>query len=281
MVMGKGGVGKTTIAAAIAVALADRGRAVLLTTTDPAAHLTETLGVEVPGLTVSRIDPQLEARRYREETFAKKGAALDEQGRALLWEELQSPCYDEIAVFQAFSKVVVSARRQFVVLDTAPTGHTLKLLDTAGEFHRQLVPHEPADGRATIITPLMQLRDRERTKVVIVALPETTPVLEAQALQDDLRRAGIEPFAWVINGSLAAAHPTDAILAQRAAAEIPQIRRVTGELAARTVLVPFQADEPVGPARLRQLAATCPSPNRMRRTRFAFPWQHSEFHGTP
>ena len=256
MVMGKGGVGKTTIAAAIAVALADRGRAVLLTTTDPAAHLTETLGVEVPGLTVSRIDPQYEARRYREETFAKKSAALDEQRRALLREELQSPCYDEIAVFQAFSKVVASARRQFVVLDTAPTGHTLKLLDTAGEFHRQIVPHEPADGHAKIITPLMRLRDRERTKVVIVALPETTPVLEAQALQDDLRRAGIEPFAWVINGSLAAAHPADAILAQRAVAEIPQIRRVTGELATRTVLVPFQADEPVGPVRLRQLAAT-------------------------
>jgi arsenite-transporting ATPase len=256
IVMGKGGVGKTTIAASIAVALADRGRPVLLTTTDPAAHVAETLPVAVPGLSVSRIDPVAEARRYRDDTFASKARGLDEERRALLHEELQSPCYDEIAFFVAFSKIVVRAKRELVVVDTAPTGHTLRLLDTAGSYHRQLVPHEPKPGEPRFVTPLMILRDRDITKVLIVTLAETTPVLEAQALQEDLRRAGIEPFAWVINASLLAAQATDPILQQRANAEAPLIRRVAADLAERVALVPFQATEPIGPSRLREVAAT-------------------------
>ena len=253
MVMGKGGVGKTTIAASIAIALADRGHPVLLTTTDPAAHLAETLGSEVSGLTVSRIDPVAEAKRYREETFARKAPALDPDARALLHEELQSPCYDEIAVFVAFSRIVMRARRELVVVDTAPTGHTVRLLDTAGSFHRQLVPREPRPGDARIVTPLMMLRDPELTRVLIVTLPETTPVREAEALQSDLRQAGIEPFAWVINASLLAARPTDPVLRQRASAEGALIRRVTGDLAHRVALVPFQVRELTGAARLREL----------------------------
>lgn len=254
MVMGKGGVGKTTIAAAIATALADRGRPVLLTTTDPAAHVTETLAAAIPRLTVSRIDPIAEARRYRDETYASKAPGLDAEHRALLHEELQSPCYDEIAVFVAFSKIVVRAKRELVVVDTAPTGHTLRLLDTAGSYHRQLVPHEPKPGQPRFVTPLMILRDPDVTKVVIVTLAETTPVLEAQALQDDLRKAGIEPFAWVINASLLAAQVTDPVLQQRANAEAPLIRRVATDLAERVALVPFQVSEPTGPARLREIA---------------------------
>lgn len=258
MVMGKGGVGKTTIAASIAVALADRGRPVLLTTTDPAAHLTETLAVAIPGLSVSRIDPVAEARRYRDETYASKAPGLDAEHRALLHEELQSPCYDEIAFFVAFSKIVVRAKRELVVVDTAPTGHTLRLLDTAGSYHRQLVPHEPEPGRPKVVTPLMILRDSDLTKVLIVTLPETTPVLEAQALQEDLRQAGIEPFAWVINASLLAAHPTDPVLQQRASAEVALVRKVTADLAQRVAFVPFQVSEPTGPVRLRELVG----PNR-------------------
>jgi arsenite-transporting ATPase len=260
MVMGKGGVGKTTIAATIAVALADRGRPVLLTTTDPAAHLTETLGVEVPGLSVSRIDPAVEGRRYRDKTFANRSAGLDADQRALVYEELQSPCYDEIAVFVAFSQIVFRAKRELVVVDTAPTGHTIRLLDAAGSFHRQLVPHEPTAGQGKVVTPLMMLRDADLTKVLIVTLPETTPVLEAQALQEDVRRAGIEPFAWIINGSLLAAHPTDPVLRQRANAEAVLIRRVSDGLARRVALVPFQVSDLSGPARLRELAALDWSP---------------------
>jgi arsenite-transporting ATPase len=255
MVMGKGGVGKTTIAASIAVALADRGRPVHLTTTDPAAHLGETLAAAIPGLSVSRIDPVAEARRYRDGTYASKAPGLDAEHRALLHEELQSPCYDEIAFFVAFSKIVVRAKRELVVVDTAPTGHTLRLLDTAGSYHRQLVPHEPKPGQPRFVTPLMILRDPDVTKVLIVTLAETTPVLEARALQEDLRRAGIEPFAWVINASLFAAQATDPVLQQRANAEVPLIRRVAADLARRVAVVPFQATEPIGPSRLREVAA--------------------------
>ena len=254
MVMGKGGVGKTTIAATIALALADRGRPVLLTTTDPAAHLVDTPGVDVPGLTVSRIDPEAEARQYREKAFANRSQGLDAEHRALVYEELQSPCYDEIAVFVAFSKIVFRAKRELVVVDTAPTGHTLRLLDAAGSFHRQLVPDEPTRGQPNVVTPLMMLRDADLTKVLVVTLPETTPVLEAQALQEDVRRAGIEPFAWVINASLWAARPTDPVLRQRADAEVALIRRVANDLARRVALVPFQVGDASGTARLRELA---------------------------
>jgi len=244
MVMGKGGVGKTTVAAAVAVALAHRGKAVHLTTTDPAQHLVETLPERVPNLEVSRIDPKEEVRLYRERMLEAAKATKAPEQLALLAEELQSPCYEEVAVFQAFSRAVMGGRTGFMVIDTAPTGHTLLLLDTAGAYHRQLTQNAPAG--VPVHTPLMRLQDSAYTKIVIVTLPETTPVLEAGQLQNDLRRAGIEPYAWVINASLAAAKPTDPLLRSRAAAELPQITKVKDNLAQRVVLVPFQAQEPVG-----------------------------------
>ena len=254
MVMGKGGVGKTTVAAAVAVSLAKRGMPVHLTTTDPAQHIWETLQSEVPGLRVSYIDPKREVRQYRERMLELARATLSADKLALFEEELQSPCYEEVAVFQAFSRIVMGARRELVVLDTAPTGHTLLLLDTAGSYHRQ-VTQQAGVNSARIRTPLMLLQDPDYTKVLIVALPETTPVLEASALQEDLRRAQIEPFAWVINGSLAAAQLRDPVLRARAAAEVPQIRKVKELFAKRVALIPFQAEEPVGADRLNFLAA--------------------------
>ena len=253
MVMGKGGVGKTTVAAAVAVSLAKRGMPVHLTTTDPAQHIWETLQSEVAGLRVSYIDSKHEVRQYREDMLESARATLSAEKLSLFEEELKSPCYEEVAVFKAFSRIVTGARKELVVMDTAPTGHTLLLLDTAGTYHRQLTQQVGVTpGR--VRTPLMLLQDPEHTKVLIVALPETTPVLEASALQDDLRRAQIEPFAWVINGSLAAAQPRDPVLRARAAAEIPQIRKVKELLAKRVVLIPFQAEEPVGVERLNSLA---------------------------
>jgi len=254
MVMGKGGVGKTTVAAAIAVALANRGLPVHLTTTDPAQHMRETLQSGVPGLRVSHIDPKREAAQYRERTLESARSTLSAEKLALLEEELHSPCYEEVAVFQAFARTVIGARKELVVIDTAPTGHTLLLLDTAGAYHRQLV-QQSVPGAGRIRTPLMLLQDPKYTKVLIVTLPETTPVLEAGALQDDLRRAGIEPFAWVINGSLAAAQPRDPVLRARAAAEVSQIREVKDRLARRVALIPFQAEEPCGAERLAALAS--------------------------
>lgn len=250
MVLGKGGVGKTTIAAAIAVELASRGHAVHLTTTDPAAHLSMTVESSVPGLEVSRIDPHVESERYRQHVLETKAMDLDNAGKALLEEDLRSPCTEEIAVFQAFSRVMHESRGKFVVVDTAPTGHTLLLLDATGAYHRDIVRHlEPG---VHVVTPMMRLQDPKSTKMLIVTLPETTPVLEAEALQADLRRAGIEPWGWVINSSLAAAGPRDPLLAVRAAQEQTLIERVQRSVE-RVSIVPWQTQEPVGCDRLRAL----------------------------
>ncbi|WP_094979761.1 arsenical pump-driving ATPase [Rhodococcus pyridinivorans] len=252
MCMGKGGVGKTTVAAAIAVALACRGHDVHLTTTDPAAHLTDTLAGELGHLEVSRIDPHEASETYRNRVLATKGAGLDDAGRATLAEDLQSPCTEEVAVFQAFSKVIHESRRKFVVVDTAPTGHTLLLLDATGSYHREIARQMGNGGHFT--TPLMRLQDPTQTKIVLVTLAETTPVLEAAGLQDDLRRAGIEPWAWVVNNSLAAATPTAPLLRQRAVTEFEQIDTVRGELADRYAVIPLTTSEPVGITALGQLA---------------------------
>jgi arsenite-transporting ATPase len=251
MVMGKGGVGKTTIAAAIATELVSRGLPVHLTTTDPAAHLTTTLEAEIPGLKVSRIDPQVETELYRQRTLEAVRARLDAQALAVREEDLRSPCTEELAVFHAFSRIVSEAQQEIVVMDTAPTGHTLLLLDATDAYHRELVR---SFGSKVVSTPLTRLRDPAYTKVLIVTLPEPTPVLEAEQLQNELRRAGIEPFAWVINASLAAARPKDPVLVQRAQAEIEQIHKVQERCVKRVVIVPWVTEEPVGPERLRHLA---------------------------
>ncbi len=255
MVMGKGGVGKTTVAAAIAVDLAARGHAVHLTTTDPAAHLSMTVESTFPNLTVSRIDPQVERDRYRQHVMETKGQNLDEAGRTLLEEDLRSPCTEEIAVFQALSRVMRESKEKFVIVDTAPTGHTLLLLDATGAYHRDVVRNMQPGSH--VVTPMMRLQDPKQTKMVIVTLPETTPVLEAEALQADLRRAGIEPWAWVINSSLSAASPTDPLLVARAAEERQHIERVQ-KAVSRVAIIPWLTQEPTGSERLLELSRSKP-----------------------
>jgi arsenite-transporting ATPase len=254
MLMGKGGVGKTTVAAAIAVELARRGHAVHLTTSDPAAHLAETLSGSLENLEVSRIDPNVETERYRREVLADKGARLDAPGRAMLEEDLRSPCTEEIAVFQAFSRVIREAGKRFVVMDTAPTGHTLLLLDATGAYHREFARQAGTSG-LHFTTPMMLLQDPKRTKVLLVTLAETTPVLEAASLQDDLRRASIQPWAWIVNNSLAAASPVSALLRQRALVEVEQIEAVATRYSTRYAVIPLLAVEPVGAERLLELIA--------------------------
>ena len=252
MLMGKGGVGKTTVAAAIAVELAHRGLPVHLTTSDPAAHLAETLHGSLENLTVSRIDPHAETERYRREVLASKGATLDAEGRALLEEDLRSPCTEEIAVFQAFSRIIREAGKKFVVMDTAPTGHTLLLLDATGAYHREVARHVGPGAHFT--TPMMQLQDPKQTKVLLVTLAETTPVLEAASLQADLRRAGIEPWAWVINNSVAAARPHSPLLRQRARNELREVTAILTRHATRYAVVPLLKEEPIGVDRLLEFA---------------------------
>ncbi|MCK9386742.1 MAG: arsenical pump-driving ATPase [Nevskia sp.] len=252
MVMGKGGVGKTSIAAALALGLVERGHPVHLSTTDPAAHLAATLVDAVPGLSVDRIDPKAETARYVEKIMAGKGSHLEPAARDLLREDLRSPCTEEVAVFHAFSRMVNEARSCYVILDTAPTGHTLLLLDATGAYHRQ-IERDMSSVSQRFVTPLMHLQDPDWTRIIVVTLPETTPVSEAAALQDDLRRAQIEPYAWVINRSMSAAHTRDPLLAERIAGERKQVERVRKGLAKRVYGAPWLPQSPTGAAQLRRL----------------------------
>jgi arsenite-transporting ATPase len=237
MAMGKGGVGKTTLAVAIATELARRGHRVHLTTTDPAAHVEATMERGVPGLRVTRIDPEAETRAYSDEVLRTAAASLDAKGRALLEEDLRSPCTEEIAVFRAFAHIVAGGTDGFVVIDTAPTGHTLLLLDAAQAYHRE-VARSLNDIPAAVRELLPRLRDPEFTRVLLVTLPEATPVHEAAQLQRDLARAGITPFAWVVNQSLTPLAVHDPVLARRRRREWRYLDEVQG-LATRVALTPW------------------------------------------
>lgn len=254
MTMGKGGVGKTTVAAAIATELARRGFPVHLSTTDPAAHVAAAAG-EIEGMHVSRIDPQAETRAYVDQVMAAAGPRLDASARALLEEDLRSPCTEEIAVFRAFARTVAQGADRFVVLDTAPTGHTLLLLDATEAYHREIA-RKASTLPSEVQQLLPRLRDPDFTRVLLVTLPEATPVHEAAALQADLRRAQIEPFAWVINQSFTRADSCDPVLRARGDDEAPYLREVTYQWSRRTAIVPWVAEEPVGAERLRQLFST-------------------------
>jgi arsenite-transporting ATPase len=203
---------------------------------------------------VSRIDPVAETEAYRQRVIARTGKGLDAAGIALLEEDLRSPCTEEVAVFHAFSRIVSGAKNEIVIMDTAPTGHTLLLLDATGAYHRE-VTRNSGTMRDHLVTPMMRLKDPAFTRVLIVTLPETTPVLEASQLQNDLRRAGIEPYAWVINNSLAATPTRDPLLLERAAAEMTRIHEVRNRYSSRVVLVPWLTNEPVGYSLLHSLCA--------------------------
>ena len=252
LTMGKGGVGKTTIAAAVAIALADRGFTVHLSTTDPAAHVLETVSGVVPGLRISRIDPVAETSRYTAEVLAESGRECDAQALALLEEDLRSPCTEEIAVFRAFAELIAARDTDFVVLDTAPTGHTLLLLDAAEAYHRE-VSRKLTGIPDSVRSLLPRLRDPALTRVLLITLPEATPVHEAARLQEDLRRAGIGTYAWIVNQSFAASATRDLLLRRKASLEVPYIEEVETALSQRISVLPWRPEEPVGPERLRQL----------------------------
>jgi arsenite/tail-anchored protein-transporting ATPase len=253
MMMGKGGVGKTTIAAAIAVALADRGHEVTLSTTDPAAHLSHTLADQTPaGLRVERIDPAAETDRYSAEVL-NAADGLDEEGLALLAEDLRSPCTEEIAVFRAFARTVDEAQDRILVLDTAPTGHTLLLLDAAASYQRE-IQRTNAQVPDAVRALSARLRDPEYARVVIVTLAESTPVHEADRLQAGLRRAGIEPHGWLVNATLTGTRTRHPLLRARASTEQDHLQRIDELSASRTWGVAWQTEPPIGKTALRALA---------------------------
>ena len=253
LAMGKGGVGKTTVAAAVAVGLAELGFRVHLSTTDPAAHLAATITSDaLPNLSVSRIDPAVETKKYSAEVMQSAGAGLDVAGQSLLAEDLRSPCTEEIAVFRAFAEAVAEGTDRFVVLDTAPTGHTILLLDAALAYHREVL-RQSSEMPESVAKLLPRLRDPNFSRVLIVTLPEATPVHEAAQLQRDLRRAEIEPYAWVINQSLLPLNVTDPVLCGRQSHEAKFIREVIVEHAQRTAIILWQIEPPVGHRALKQL----------------------------
>ena len=212
-----------------------------LSTTDPAAHVQHAIGTaRFDTLTVSRIDPVAETAAYSTEVLHAAGP-MDDDERALLEEDLRSPCTEEIAVFRAFARTVSEAANAFVVLDTAPTGHTLLLLDAAESYHREVARTSGSNVPDAVRALLPRLRDVRYTKMLLVTLAESTPVHEASRLQEDLRRAGIEPFGWVVNASLAASGTRHPLLAARASLELRHLDVVRSELATRSWLVPWSA----------------------------------------
>lgn len=251
--MGKGGVGKTTVASYIALRLAEEGLSVHLTTTDPAAHLNWTFGDEtVENLTVSRIDPKVEVSNYEAEVLAKASETMNEEGLAFVKEDLASPCTEEIAVFRAFANVVEDHQDEIIIIDTAPTGHTLLLLDATESYHRE-ISRSQGDIPASVSNLLPRLRDANYTSVAITTLSEATPVYEATRLQEDLKRAGLSVDWWIVNQSFTTVSTTSKILKQKQQSESKWLQEIQLISKDRYVTIPWVKTAPLGIKGLHQL----------------------------
>lgn len=249
--MGKGGVGKTTIAAAIALGLSKKGKKVHLTTTDPADHLKFVIN-ESEGITMSHIDEKAELEKYREEVLSKARETLSEDDIAYIEEDLRSPCTQEIAVFRAFADIVEKAENEVVVIDTAPTGHTLLLLDSTQSYNQE-IKRSQGDVPESAKKLLPRLRNADETEVIIITLAEATPVYEAMRLEEDLKRAGIATKWWVINSSLYQTGTTNKVLAAKASNEIEWINKIDEHSNGNFAVIPWRANDIKGDELLKLL----------------------------
>jgi len=239
--MGKGGVGKTTIAAAIALGLSAKGKKVHLTTTDPAAHLKYVIN-ESKNITMSHIDENIELEKYKEEVLSKARKTMADEDIAYVEEDLRSPCTQEIAVFRAFAEIVERSEDQIVVIDTAPTGHTLLLLDSTQSYNQE-IKRSQGDIPESVKKLLPRLKNVNETEVIIVTLAEATPVYEATRLEEDLIRAKIATKWWVINSSLYKTGITNKLLSAKASNEIEWINKVDLHANGKFAVIPWSADE--------------------------------------
>lgn len=239
--MGKGGVGKTTLAAAIAIGLSEKGLKVHLATTDPAAHLKFVISESV-NIKSSKIDEKEELRKYKKEVLSKARETISEEDIAYIEEDLRSPCTQEIAVFRAFANIVDKAENEVVVIDTAPTGHTLLLLDSTENYNKEIQRSE-GDIPKSVLKLLPRLRNKNETEVVIITLPEATPVYEAERLQKDLKRAGINNKWWIINSSLFFSNTKSDFLKTKAKSEIKWINKVNEISSGNFAVVAWNKEE--------------------------------------
>lgn len=212
---GKGGVGKTTISCVVAVHIAQKGFKTLIVTTDPAAHLGEVFGVKVGGspvriaenLSAVMIDQEQAFKEYKDRTLSEARGKYSEDMVAAMEEELNSPCTEEMAAFDKFIRFIEGREYDVVVFDTAPTGHTLRLLDLPFDYAKQvemMVATEESAGvkqetqnRFREIISL--LRDKDRAVFSFVLYPESTPIMESYRAMLDLKHAGIETRLVVAN----------------------------------------------------------------------------------
>ncbi|MPM22606.1 Arsenical pump-driving ATPase [bioreactor metagenome] len=239
--MGKGGVGKTTVAAAIALGLSEKGKKVHLTTTDPATHLKFVID-ESSGITMSHIDEHAELKKYQDEVLKKARETMSEDDIAYVEEDLRSPCTQEIAVFRAFAEIVEKAEDQIVVIDTAPTGHTLLLLESTQSYNHE-IKRSNGDIPESARKLLPRLRNTAETEVIIVTLAEATPVYEALRLEEDLKRAKIATKWWVVNSSLYRTGTTNQMLSAKASNEIEWINKVDVHSSGKFAVISWSPDE--------------------------------------
>jgi len=239
--MGKGGVGKTTMASAIAKGLTSKGEKVHLSTTDPANHLTGMIE-EDDLLTISHIDEEEELRKYQEEVLENAKKTMSEDDLEYIKEDLRSPCTQEIAVFRAFADIVDRADSEVVVIDTAPTGHTLLLLDSTESYNQEIEKNQ-GDVPKSAKKLLPRLKNSDETEVLIVTLAEPTPFYESQRLEEDLKRAGIYSKWWIINSSIAKTGSRNKTLQAKANSELEWINKVDDRTDGNFTIIPGSSDE--------------------------------------